>query len=96
MIKHADLNDRDLRGKIRHGEICFAGNSKLKIYGILQCKSGKRMKQPHRVFFTSEEEAIQNGFRPCGHCKKTAYEKWKLSNFDVLHCKSVINVISNG
>lgn len=58
---------------IRHGEINFAGNAKLKIYGTLHCKSGKRMKKEHRVFFKDEAEAINVGFRPCGNCmrKKT-------------------------
>lgn len=96
MIKHTDLTGLNLRRKIRQGEICFAGNNKLKIYGTLPCKSGKRMKQEHRVFFTSEEEAIQHDFRPCGHCRRNAYEKWKLPDLDILHPKAVINVFGNG
>lgn len=76
MIKHPDINDDDLRGKIKQKEICFGGNRKLKIYGTLQCKSGKRMKRENRVFFASENEVIKNGFRPCGHCMKKAYQKW--------------------
>lgn len=76
MIKHADICDRDLQGKITRKEICLGGNGSLKIYGTLQCKSGKRMKREKRVFFASEREAIENGFRPCGHCMKTAYKKW--------------------
>jgi methylphosphotriester-DNA--protein-cysteine methyltransferase len=55
---------------IRKGEIPFAGNLKLKIYGKLNCRSGKRMKKENRVFFASEKEAIASGFRPCGHCLK--------------------------
>lgn len=76
MIKHLDISDNDLRKKIRRKEICFGGNRKLNIYGTLQCKSGKRMKRENRVFFASEEEAVKEGFRPCGHCMKTAYKKW--------------------
>lgn len=76
MIKHLDINDSDLRSKIRQKIIKFGGNSKLKIYGTLPCKSGKRMKRENRVFFASEKEAIQNSFRPCGHCMKTAFKKW--------------------
>ncbi len=76
MIKHLDINDFDLRRKIKLSEICFGGNKKLKIYGTLQCKSGKRLKKENRVFFASENEAIENGFRPCGHCMKTKYKKW--------------------
>ncbi len=53
------------------------GNRKLRIYGTLQCRSGKRMKRENRVFFATESEAIQNGYRPCGHCMKKNYQKWK-------------------
>ncbi|WP_354361655.1 Ada metal-binding domain-containing protein [Pedobacter sp. UYP30] len=47
------------------------------MYGTLQCKSGKRMKKENRAFFGSENEAIKNGFRPCGHCMKMKYKNWK-------------------
>lgn len=76
MIKHLDISDNDLRKKIRNKKICFGGNRKLNIYGTLQCKSGKRMKRENRAFFASEEEAVKEGFRPCGHCMKIAYKKW--------------------
>jgi methylphosphotriester-DNA--protein-cysteine methyltransferase len=76
MIKHLDINDLDLRSKIKLKEICLGGNRKLKIFGTLQCKSGKRMKRENRVFFVSEKEAIKNHFRPCGHCMKIEYKKW--------------------
>ena len=77
MTRHSDMNDANLRRKIKQKEICFGGNERLKIYGTLQCSSGKRMKKQNRVFFVSEEEAIENGYRPCGHCMKAAYQKWK-------------------
>ncbi|WP_310555718.1 Ada metal-binding domain-containing protein [Flavobacterium sp.] len=76
MIQHIDITDSDLRSKIKLKEICFGGNRNLKIYGTLQCKSGKRLKRKNRVFFSSENEAINKGFRPCGHCMKTEYKKW--------------------
>lgn len=76
MIKHAEINDSDLRSKIKLKVVCLGGNQKLKIYGTLQCRSGKRLKRENRVFFTSESEAIENNFRPCGHCMKTEYKKW--------------------
>ena len=77
MIEHSKITDFQLRIKIKNAEICFGGNQKLKIYGTLKCASGKRMKRENRVFFYSEEEAEKNGFRPCGHCMKTEYQKWK-------------------
>lgn len=76
MIKHLEISDSDLRSKIKQKIICFGGNRKLKIYGTLQCKSGKRMNRKNRVLFASENEAIKNNFRPCGHCMKTEYKKW--------------------
>lgn len=77
MIRHSAISDPDLRSKIRKNEIRFGGNRKLKIYGTLSCPSGKKMKRKNRVFFSSESEAMENGFRPCGHCMKAAYKKWK-------------------
>jgi methylphosphotriester-DNA--protein-cysteine methyltransferase len=77
MIQHNKINVSELRIKIKNAEICLGGNRKLKIYGTLRCASGKRMKRENRVFFSSEEEAKQNGFRPCGHCMKTDYQNWK-------------------
>jgi methylphosphotriester-DNA--protein-cysteine methyltransferase len=55
------------------GEICFAGNKRLKIYGKITCGSGKRMKKENRVFFASEKEAVEKGYRPCGHCMRQQY-----------------------
>ena len=77
MLQHNKITDSELRNKIKNGEICFGGNQKLKIYGTLKCSSGKRMKTENRVFFSSEKDAKQNGFRPCGHCMKSDYQKWK-------------------
>ena len=77
MIQHKEISDTNLRRLIRENEICFGGNENLKIYGTLRCKLGKRMKIENRVFFISEKEALDNGYRPCGHCMKSEYQKWK-------------------
>jgi len=77
MFHHVELETRNLRSLIRRGEIIFGGNKKLKIYGTLSCKSGKRMQAENRVFFKSENEATRQGYRPCGHCMKAEYEKWR-------------------
>jgi methylphosphotriester-DNA--protein-cysteine methyltransferase len=76
LIKHNEISDVVLRTHIRQQQIVLGGNVKLKIYGILSCKSGKRMKKQNRVFFVSEEEAITNGYRPCGNCMRKNYKKW--------------------
>ncbi|UKT66156.1 hypothetical protein LOK61_01560 [Pedobacter mucosus] len=34
------------------------------------------MKIQNRMFFTSEDDALINGFRPCGHCLNQKYKKW--------------------
>lgn len=77
MIRHTAISDKELRNRIKQNEICFGGNLKLKIYGKLNCSSGKRMKKENRIFFRSEKEAIEQGFRPCGHCMNKEYKKWK-------------------
>ncbi|RYE17280.1 MAG: metal-binding protein [Sphingobacteriales bacterium] len=76
MIKHAELGNspfqrsRKLKILLDNGEIQFAGNKNLKIYGLLNCSSGKRMKMENRVFFKSISEAELAGYRPCGHCMR--------------------------
>jgi methylphosphotriester-DNA--protein-cysteine methyltransferase len=86
MIRHTDLGkttfgrSRQLKKLLDSGGIKLAGNRKLKIYGTLNCSSGKRIKIENRLFFESETEAISAGYRPCGHCMKEAYQKWKVLN----------------
>ena len=74
MIAHTDIDTITLHRKIKQREIKFGGNKQLKIYGTLQCKSGKRMKKENRVFFISEKEAMKMGYRACGHCMKNKYD----------------------
>ncbi|MDB5000797.1 MAG: hypothetical protein JWR76_1874 [Mucilaginibacter sp.] len=86
MIRHTDLGkttfgrSRQLKKLLDSGGIKLAGNLKLKIYGTLNCSSGKRIKTENRLFFESETEATSAGYRPCGHCMKEAYQKWKVLN----------------
>lgn len=77
MFYHIGLEKRTLKALIENDEILLGGNRLLKIYGRLFCKSGKRLKRAKRVFFSSEMEAVQHGYRPCGHCMKVEYKKWK-------------------
>jgi methylphosphotriester-DNA--protein-cysteine methyltransferase len=77
MLTHASLTDAEVRALIRKGQIAFAGNGKLKIYGLLKCSSGKRMKRQNRMFFATEQEASEAGYRPCSHCMRETYRKWK-------------------
>ena len=83
MIRHLELGDtaftrfRKLKNLIDEGKIQLAGNRNLKIYGMLRCSSGKRMKIENRVFFESVEEAIKVGYRPCGRCMREQYLRWR-------------------
>ncbi|TLV02984.1 Ada metal-binding domain-containing protein [Dyadobacter luticola] len=83
MIQHSQLGpptfgtSRKLKKLIDKKRICFGGNKNLKIYGRLDCSSGKRMKFQNRVFFESEKDALGNGYRPCGLCMREEYKKWK-------------------
>lgn len=63
--------------RIAANEITLAGNKKLKIYGTLKCKTGKRMHDNNRIFFASAQQAIDAGYRPCGHCMRATYQLWK-------------------
>jgi methylphosphotriester-DNA--protein-cysteine methyltransferase len=76
MIYHNQIQQSTLIQQIKSGKILYGGNKNLKIYGQLTCKSGKRMKPENRVFFASEQEAISQGFRPCGHCLGEKYYNW--------------------
>jgi methylphosphotriester-DNA--protein-cysteine methyltransferase len=80
MILHTDLTRTELWEKLKNGAIQFGGNRKLKIYGTLNCKSGKRMSFSHRVFFATEQEALDHGYRPCGHCLREKYRQWKANS----------------
>jgi methylphosphotriester-DNA--protein-cysteine methyltransferase len=86
MISHIDLAKtpfarfRALQSLILKGEITLGGYKKTKVYGTLSCKSGKRMKAENRVFFKDEQEALQAGYRPCGHCMSEKFKQWKLQN----------------
>lgn len=83
MIRHEEIGpesfatSRKLKQMINNGEITMAGNSNLKIYGLLSCGSGKRMKRSNRVLFTDRRDALAHGYRPCGHCMREEYQKWK-------------------
>lgn len=76
MIHHITIRKRDLHHKIKAGALTLAGNQRLKIFGLLKCTSGKRMKKENRVFFKNYREAIHTGFRPCGHCLSELYRDW--------------------
>ncbi|NML20282.1 metal-binding protein [Pseudoflavitalea sp. G-6-1-2] len=91
MIAHLTLGNtnfersRQLKKLIDEGKIRLGGNKNLKIYGTLQCKSGMKMKTANRVFFQSEKEATEAGYRPCGHCMRQGYLVWKTGGARLRH-----------
>ncbi len=61
----------------------FGGNSKLKIYGRLDCSSAlstiRRFPgnyEKSRVFFADEKTALAAGYRPCGNCLREKYKEY--------------------
>ena len=74
MWLHSELADKafgslqELKKLIDTIEVAFGGNQKLKIY----CWN-----TINRVFFQSSAEAVNAGYRPCGHCMKPEYLQWK-------------------
>ena len=61
----------------------FGGNSKLKIYGRLDCPSAlstiRRFPgsyEKSRVFFADEATALAAGYRPCGNCMRAQYREY--------------------
>jgi methylphosphotriester-DNA--protein-cysteine methyltransferase len=82
MILHETITDRELFAMLRRGHFVLGGNKKLKIYGTLRCKSGKRMKRENRVFFSTEKEALGFGYRPCKNCLGKVSKK-RIVNGDV-------------
>jgi methylphosphotriester-DNA--protein-cysteine methyltransferase len=78
MIAHKHLSAEKLRSLIHRHEITYAGNIPAKIYGMLTCSSGKRMKKENRIFFADRNEAILAGFRPCAKCLHPEYKIWKM------------------
>lgn len=73
MIRHSDITDKELVGLIKINKVQWGGNRRLKIYGLLTCKSGRRMNRENRVFFEDENDAIKAGFRPCKNCCRNRF-----------------------
>ena len=61
----------------------LGGNSKLKIYGRLDCPTAlstiRRFPGSYekaRVFFADERTALAAGYRPCGNCLREKYREY--------------------
>lgn len=64
----------------------LGGNSRLRIYGRLDCGSALRALaagdsyRKHRVFFADERTALKAGYRPCGKCMRREYQNWRAAS----------------
>ena len=70
----------------------YGGNKRLKIYGKLDCPSANRWIAKgyyiqDRVFFLTEEDAINAGYRPCAICMKKEYLEWKERQKSLVYVK---------
>ena len=57
------------------------------------------MKMINRVFFSSEAEAIEEGYRPCGHCLEEKYKEWqmqKTSSAAIANCGDTDRITDGG
>src|SRR5256885_16208951 len=73
MLRHAELSPGELLALLRRGAITLAGHRRGRIYGRLDCPSGRRMRREQRVFFADEAGAVALGYRPCGRCPPPAH-----------------------
>ena len=77
MIRHDMIDEAALHRMIRDGRLTFAGNRRLKIFGRLDCRAGRRLARRNRVFFANRSEAEGLGYRPCARCVRAGYDVWK-------------------
>ncbi len=55
----------------------YAGWLQGKIFGRLDCESGRRkIKKENHVFFLTWEDAVAAGYRPCKLCRPTPDDKY--------------------
>lgn len=80
--KQYKLLGADGKFYLSHEKGTLGGNRRLKIYGRFDCSTANRYVklgtyQKSRVFFKDEATAIAAGYRPCGHCMREKYKRWK-------------------
>ncbi len=54
----------------------YAGIVTQKIFGRLDCWSGKRALKKNRVFFLTWEDAVAAGYRPCKVCRPSPDDRY--------------------
>jgi hypothetical protein len=78
MLDHTHLSDEELDALIALGAITHGGHRRHGIYGRVGCRAERRYTaRVNRVYFGSELEAVEAGFRPCSVCLKARYRRWR-------------------
>ena len=49
--------------------ITYCGNKNSGVFHEENCSSVSKMKEENKAYFSSRDEAISNGYTPCGRCK---------------------------
>lgn len=61
--------DVDRLDQLAHQGVRFTGSKTTRIFCVLGCYTGRRVKEQHRVSFASADAARAAGFRPCKVCR---------------------------
>lgn len=68
----------------------YAGHGPRKIFGRLDCWSGKdKMHKKNRVFFLTLEDAIRAGYRPCKVCRPLLEEDFEKIKYLIPQCETL-------
>jgi methylphosphotriester-DNA--protein-cysteine methyltransferase len=78
ILKAGEIIESEIKG-------AYAGYSKAKIFGRLDCKSGMRMRKENRVFFHTLEDAVKEGYRPCKNCRPIDEKDFRKIKYLVSH-----------
>ncbi len=68
LLEREGIARKDLAGWKQRG-VRFIGSRTTGIYCYPTCRNARRIQSQHRMEFSSPEEAAENGYRPCKHCR---------------------------
>lgn len=68
LLRLENVNLDEVLELARHG-VRFVGNASTKVICFPSCEGIRRLKRENRVGFGSVDDALEQGFRPCGRCR---------------------------
>jgi hypothetical protein len=68
-INGMKVNMEEGKIKLPFGKTLYIGNINLKIFHYPWCPYAQQMSEKNKVYFSSREEAVNSGYRPCEVCK---------------------------